>query len=82
MVEEVLKRARESAGGNGVEPKAWSKQLTKEEVSEKIYFEFLFELDGEPSMYELLRVKGTEYLKKALQYHNNHELTKSFRCIL
>ena len=54
-----LKRARESAGGNGVEPKAWSKQLTKEEVSEKIYFEFLFELDGEPSMYELLRVKGT-----------------------
>ena len=27
-------------------------------------------------MYELLRVKGTEYLKKALQYHNNHELTK------
>lgn len=76
LVEEVLKRARESAGGNGVEPKAWSKQLTKEEVSEKIYFEFLFELDGEPSMYELLRVKGTEYLKKALQYHNNHELTK------
>lgn len=77
LVEEVLKRARESAGGNGVEPKAWSKQLTKDQVSEKIYFEFLFELDGEPSMYELLRIKGTEYLKKALQYHNNHEFTKA-----
>lgn len=77
LVEEVLKRARESAGGNGVEPKAWSPQLTKDQVSEKIYFEFLFELDGEPSMYELLRIKGTEYLKKALQYHNNHEFTKA-----
>ena len=28
-------------------------------------------------MYDLLRIKGTEYLKKALQYHNNHEITKA-----
>lgn len=77
LVEEVLDRARTSNGGNGIEPKAWSSSLTKEQVSEKIYFEFFFELNGEPDMYELLRIKGTEYLKKALQYHNNHELTKA-----
>lgn len=77
LVEEVLKRARESKGGNGVEPKAWPSNLTKEQVSEKIYLELLFELNGEPAMYELLRIKGTEFFKKALQYHNNHELTKA-----
>lgn len=77
LVEEVLSRARTSKGGNGIEPKAWPTNLTKEQVSEKIYFEFLFELNGEPSIYDLLRIKGTEYLKKALQYHNNHEITKA-----
>ena len=77
LVEEVLGRARTSNGGNGIEPMAWSSSLSKAQVSEKIYLEFLFELNGEPSMYELLRIKGADYLKIALQYHNNHELTKA-----
>lgn len=77
LAEEVLKRARTSPGsvGNG-EPKAWSESLSQEEVRKKLYFERIFELFGEPSMYDMIRVRGTKYLKEALEYHNKHEFTK------
>lgn len=78
LAEEVLKRARESEGatGNG-EPKAWSTGLSQEEVRKKLYFERIFELFGEPDMYDMIRIRGTQYLKEALEYHNRHELTKA-----
>lgn len=78
LAEEVLKRARESAGatGNG-EPKAWSTNLSQEDVRKKLYFERIFELFGEPDMYDMIRVRGTQYLKEALEFHNQHELTKA-----
>lgn len=77
LVNEVLARARRSATTvtPSVEPKDWEKSLTKEQVREKIYFERIIELFGEPDMYEMIRIRGTEYLKKALEYHNKHEMT-------
>lgn len=77
LVNEVLARARRSAttATPSVEPKDWEKSLTKEQVREKIYFERIIELFGEPDMYEMIRIRGTEYLKKALEYHNKHEMT-------
>lgn len=77
LVNEVLARARRSAktATPSVEPKDWEKSLTKEQVREKIYFERIIELFGEPDMYEMIRIRGTEYMKKALEYHNKHEMT-------
>lgn len=77
IAEEVLARARNSSGsvGNG-EPKAWSESLSQEEVRRKLYFERIFELFGEPSMYDMIRIRGTKYLKEALEYHNRHEFTR------
>lgn len=79
LVNEVLARARRSANtaAPSLEPKDWEKSLTKEQVREKIYFELIIELFGEPDMYEMMRIRGTEFLKKALEYHNNHEFTKA-----
>lgn len=77
LVEEVLSRARHSKGGLGGEPKAWSTNLTQDQVREKIFFERLFELNGEPVSYEMARIRGIELFKKALLYHNNHELTQA-----
>lgn len=79
LANEVLARARNSASSvtPSVEPKDWPTTLTAEQVREKLYFERIIELFGEPDMYEMIRIRGTEYLKKALEYHNNHEFTKA-----
>lgn len=77
LANEVLKRARESVTPAALEPADWPKTLTKEQVTEKLYFERIIELFGEPCMYEMVRIRGTEYMKKALEYHNNHEFTKA-----
>lgn len=79
LANEVLARARRSATTTApsVEPKDWPTSLTTEQVREKLYFERIIELFGEPDMYEMIRIRGTEYLKKALEYHNNHEFTKA-----
>ena len=79
LANEVLARARRSATTTvpSVEPKDWPTSLTTEQVREKLYFERIIELFGEPDMYEMIRIRGTEYLKKALEYHNNHEFTKA-----
>lgn len=76
LADEVLDRARKS-GGNSVQPAKWSYNLTKEEVTEKLYFERIIELCGEPGMYEMARVRGVKYFKKVLEIHNNHEFTKA-----
>lgn len=79
LANEVLARARQSAStaAPSEEPKDWPTTLTTEQVREKLYFERILELFGEPDMYEMIRIRGTEYLKKALEYHNNHEFTKA-----
>jgi len=73
LANEVLARAR--GINNSSQPAAWSSSLSQEQVREKLYFERLFELSGEPDSYDMTRCKGTEYLKKLLNYNNIHELT-------
>lgn len=76
LADEVLDRARKSAGTvPSVQPAKWSYSLTKEQVTEKLYFERIIELCGEPAMFEMARIRGVEYFKKALELHNNHEFT-------
>lgn len=81
LVNEVLARARKSIPLNSAttyeasQPVDWPKSLTKEQVTEKLYFERIFELMGEPSLYDMVRIRGTEYLEKLLLKNNNHDLT-------
>lgn len=77
LVNEVLQRARQSSTPASAEPQNWDKQLSKEEVKEKLYFECIIELMGEPSMFDVTRQGGTEMLKKLLALHNNHEVTQA-----
>lgn len=72
---EVLKRARQS--GNASQPADWRSGLSKEQVREKIYFERIFEGAGEPEMYQKMRLRGTEFLKKLLRSTMGMELFKN-----
>lgn len=74
LADEVLARAR--ALSSTGQPAAWSTSLTKDQVTEKLYFERLFELSGEPDVYDMTRCHGTEYLKKLLEYNNRHTITR------
>lgn len=75
LANEVLRRARESVSPAASQPEAWPSSLTKEQVTEKLYFERLFELMGEPSLYDMVRIRGTVYLEKLLLKNNRHEIT-------
>ena len=81
LVNKVLDRARKSIPLTATtsyvasQPADWSKSLSKEQVTEKLYFERLFELMGEPSLYDMVRIRGTEYLEKLLLKNNNHAIT-------
>lgn len=81
LVNEVLDRARKSIPLTSPttyvasQPADWPKSLTKEQVTEKLYFERLFELMGEPSIYDMVRIRGTVYLEKLLLKNNNHAIT-------
>ena len=81
LVNEVLARARKSIPLNSTtsyeasQPADWSKSLTKEQVTEKLYFERLFELMGEPSLYDMVRIRGTKYMELLLLKNNNHNIT-------
>ena len=70
----VVARAR-NAGNNETYPQNWSTSLSKDEVTEKLYFERIFELAGEPNIYDMVRIRGTVYLKKLLTYNITHQLT-------
>ncbi len=76
LANEVLRRARNSAATAAQEPADWPKSLTKEQVTEKLYFERIFELMGEPSLYEMVRIRGTEYMERLLLKHNAHAITR------
>lgn len=75
LANEVLSRARKSGNVPSAQPADWSSSLTKEQVTEKLYFERIIELCGEPSIYDMVRIRGTEYLKKFLELNTTHELT-------
>ncbi|MDO4164527.1 MAG: RagB/SusD family nutrient uptake outer membrane protein [Bacteroides sp.] len=72
LANEVLTRARQS--GSGTEPANWSTSLSASEVTKKLYYERIFELLGEPDIYDMVRIRGIEYMRELLEYNNNHEL--------
>jgi len=74
LANEVLARAR--ALGDSGQPAAWSTGLSQDVVREKLYFERLFELAGEPDVFDMTRCKGTEYLKKLLELNNRNEFVQ------
>lgn len=76
LANEVLTRARTSGPETSAEPADWPKSLTQDQVREKLYYERIFEFVGEPNMYDMVRLKGVELFKKALEKHNSHEITK------
>lgn len=75
-VKEVLARARRSGGKPSVQPVDWESGLSKEQIREKIFFERLFEGAGEPEMYQKIRMRGTEFMKKVFELNNNHGIIK------
>lgn len=83
LANEVLARARKSipltseVSYEASQPADWPLTLTKEEVTEKLYFERLFELMGESSLYDMVRIRGTVYMEKLLLKNNNHDLTET-----
>lgn len=77
LANEVLTRARQSSAGTSAQPADWPKTLTQDEVREHLHYERIFEFAGEPNMYEMVRLKGVELFKKALEKHNNHEITRA-----
>lgn len=66
---QVLTRARTSVTG-AVYPQVQT-TLSKEAMRDKIFFERMFELAGEPNLFEDVRRRGTEYLRKVVDLHNN-----------
>jgi len=75
LVNRVLNRARTSGGAKGSQPADWSSELSKEEIEKKLYYERIFELNGEPSIYDMVRCKGTSYMKDLLSHANAHQIT-------
>lgn len=77
LVNEVLKRARQSVAG-ATQPADWKTGLGKDEVREKIYFERLFETCGEHGQYQRARIWGTRHdlFKHLLELNNNHSITQ------
>ncbi|MEG0949806.1 MAG: RagB/SusD family nutrient uptake outer membrane protein, partial [Bacteroidales bacterium] len=60
------------------DPADWSADLTREEVRKKIYYERLFELAGETTMYMDVRRRGTEFMKEIAELNNKHHITVAF----
>ena len=74
----VLNRARTSGSVEAQTPAAIGSNLTQEEMRRKIFYERLFELAGEVTMYSDVRHRGTEFLKEIVERHNNHHVTRAF----
>ena len=75
LANEVLARARKSGTIASAQRADWPSSLTKEQVTEKLYFERIIELCGEPNIYDMVRIRGTEYFKRFLELNTTHELT-------
>lgn len=82
IANEVLDRARKShpltvvAATESSQPADWPLTLSQEEVREKLYFERYLELNGEPDIYDMVRIRGVELFRKLLEFNNSHELTR------
>ncbi len=74
----VLTRARTSATVPAVNPKNIINSISKDDLRNKIFFERLFELAGEPETFFDTRRRGVDYFKMVLDIHNNHNITKAF----
>lgn len=70
----VLTRARES--GDGAVYPMNQGVISQDELRDKIYFERLFELAGEPCLFEDIRRRGTDYLREIMELHNNSKNVK------
>ncbi|RXM47174.1 RagB/SusD family nutrient uptake outer membrane protein [Flavobacterium sp. YO12] len=68
---QVLTRARNSNTG-ATYPQSQT-ALSKDAMREKIFFERMFEMAGEPNLFEDIRRRGTTYLKKVMELHNNNK---------
>lgn len=75
LANEVLTRARNSGATASAQPADWPSSLSKDQVTEKLYFERIIELCGEPDIYDMVRIRGTEYFKKFLELNTTHEFT-------
>lgn len=67
----VVDRARNSGIAGTVFPKTQT-ALDKNGMRDRIFFERMFELAGEPTMFEDVRRRGITYLKKVLELHNKN----------
>lgn len=76
FVKLVLERARQSGTVASAQPANWNSELTKEEIREKIFFERLFEGIGEPELYQKIRLRGTEFMKKVFEINNSHGIIR------
>lgn len=78
LANEVLTRARNADGGSLTgEPANWDTSLDQATVREKLYYERIFELWGEPDYWDMTRLKGTELLKDFLDKHNQNEMVQA-----
>lgn len=75
LANKVLERARTSGITPASQPADWSASLDQETVRTKLYFERIIELQGEPNIFDMVRIRGIKYFKMALELNNNHELT-------
>lgn len=73
----VLSRARASAPG-ATQPANITASVTPGQLRDRIFFERLFELAGEPEMFIDTRRRGTAYLKKVLELNNTHPVTQAY----
>lgn len=77
-INRVLTRARTSATPANVNPENVLVGITKEDLRDKVFFERLFELAGEPEMFFDARRRGVDYFAKVIEVNNNHNITKAF----
>jgi hypothetical protein len=75
---QVLDRARLSGDGTATDPADVSTSISQDDLRRKIFYERLFELAGEPTMYSDVRHRGVDYLREICERHNNHHVTQAF----
>lgn len=77
LLNAVLNRARASAAG-ATQPAAITTSLTQPQLRNRIFFERLFELAGEPDTFWDVRRRGTDWFKKVLELNNTHPVTQAY----
>ncbi|MGF7229765.1 RagB/SusD family nutrient uptake outer membrane protein [Arachidicoccus sp.] len=78
LLNQVLTRARTSVTPAATYPQNVNNSLSQAQLRDKIFYERLFELAGEPDMFFDTRRRGTEYLKKVLSIYNNDSISYAF----